>query len=220
MTESLKESKSEEPMQGTSLGHLRLRNIETNEIILIPTPSNDPNDPLNWSKTRRVYLALLVSLAMFFCNFLAAGPTVSIMSITQDFYGPPGPAFSKEIAKVAYFFTTTALLQGVGNLIWMPLLIKYGRRPVYIVSFTCHTGMAAWAGGATSYASELAARILLGFFAGAGECIGPVTISDIFFLHERGTFMALYTASLSAGVSGGIILSGLITINLSWRYIY
>lgn len=30
----------------------------------------------------------------------------------------------------------------------------------------------------------------------------------------------MYTASLSAGVSGGIILSGLITLGLSWRYIY
>lgn len=30
----------------------------------------------------------------------------------------------------------------------------------------------------------------------------------------------MYTAALSSGVSGGVILSGLITINLSWRYIY
>ncbi|KAF2234242.1 MFS general substrate transporter [Viridothelium virens] len=206
--------------RGTTLGNLRLRNVETNEVILIPTPTGDPNDPLNWSKAYRTYLALLVSFAMFLCNFLAAGPTVAIVDITKDLYGPPGPAFTSEIAKVAYFFTTTALLQGTGNLIWMPLLIKYGRRPVYIVSFACYTGVAAWCGGATSYGSELAGRIMLGFFAGAGECIGPVTISDIFFLHERGTFMAIYTAALSAGVSGGIILSGLITIHLSWRYIY
>ncbi|KAH6648286.1 hypothetical protein BKA67DRAFT_574276 [Truncatella angustata] len=31
-----------------TLGTVRLRHHETNEIILIPTPSNDPNDPLNW----------------------------------------------------------------------------------------------------------------------------------------------------------------------------
>jgi MFS family permease len=34
------------------------------------------------------------------------------------------------------------------------------------------------------------------------------------------TWNSMYTASLSAGVSGGIIISGLITIGLSWRYIY
>jgi hypothetical protein len=31
-----------------TLGHLRLRDAQTNEIILVPTPSSDPYDPLNW----------------------------------------------------------------------------------------------------------------------------------------------------------------------------
>jgi hypothetical protein len=37
----------EEVGKTTTLGHLRLRHAETNQIILIPTSSNDPNDPLN-----------------------------------------------------------------------------------------------------------------------------------------------------------------------------
>jgi len=129
---------------------------------------------------------------MFFCNFLAAGPTVAIVETTIDFTGvlPTDPAFGSAIAKVAYFFTSTALLQGTGNLVWMPLIVKYGRRPVYIVSFTCYTLTAIWAGFSKSYGSELAARIFIGFFSGAGECVAPLTISDIFFLHERGFYMA------------------------------
>lgn len=31
-----------------TLGSVRLRDAHTNEIILVPSPSNDPNDPLNW----------------------------------------------------------------------------------------------------------------------------------------------------------------------------
>lgn len=31
-----------------TLGSVRLRHATTNELILVPTPSNDPNDPLNW----------------------------------------------------------------------------------------------------------------------------------------------------------------------------
>ncbi|KAF2158264.1 MFS transporter [Myriangium duriaei CBS 260.36] len=205
-----------------ALGRLRLRHQETNEIILIPAPSQDPNDPLNWSKARRIYSACLVCAAVCFCNFLAAGPTVAIVEIVIDFsgYTPKDPQFPAAISKIAYFFTTTALLQGMGNLFWMPLIIKYGRRPVYITAFTCYLVTAIWAGVSKSYASELASRILMGFFSGAGECIGPLSISDLFFLHERGLYMAAYTAFLSAGVSFGIIVDGLITINLSWRYIY
>ena len=134
----------------------------------------------------------MVCAAMFFCNFLAAGPTVAIVDITIDFTGvpPTNPAFLSAIAKIAYFFTTTALLQGTGNLIWMPLIVKCGRRPVYVISFTCYTVTSIWAGVSTSYGSELASRILMGLFAGAGECVAPLTISDIFFLHERGFYMA------------------------------
>lgn len=48
MTAFTKERDPDEINQSHTLGHLRLRHIETNEIILIPTPSNSPNDPLNW----------------------------------------------------------------------------------------------------------------------------------------------------------------------------
>lgn len=38
----------QEDAQVKTLGHLRLRDEDTNEVILVPTPSNDPKDPLNW----------------------------------------------------------------------------------------------------------------------------------------------------------------------------
>lgn len=38
----------QEGAQVKTLGHLRLRDEDTNEVILVPTPSNDPKDPLNW----------------------------------------------------------------------------------------------------------------------------------------------------------------------------
>lgn len=34
--------------QKATLGTVRLRNATTKEIVLVPTPANDPNDPLNW----------------------------------------------------------------------------------------------------------------------------------------------------------------------------
>ncbi|KAF2648380.1 MFS general substrate transporter [Lophiostoma macrostomum CBS 122681] len=207
-----------------NLGSLQLRHVDSNQIILIPTPTNDPNalDPLNWSGRYRWYIAILVSAAIFFCNFLAAGPTVVITEVTADFFGPPttNPNFVADISQTAYLFTTTALMQGMGALFWMPVIIKYGRRPVYVLSFVLYTICAVWAGASHSYESELASRIIMGLAAGAAEVLAPLTIADIFFLHERGTIMAIYTCALSAGVSGGIIVSGLISIKNDWRMIY
>lgn len=51
MTATATTTATEGPPPGTgvsTLGHVRLRDEATNEIILIPSPSDDPKDPLNW----------------------------------------------------------------------------------------------------------------------------------------------------------------------------
>lgn len=44
MAELLHETTTNEHVRGTH----RLRHAETNDIILVPTPSDDPADPLRW----------------------------------------------------------------------------------------------------------------------------------------------------------------------------
>ncbi|KAL6689968.1 major facilitator superfamily domain-containing protein [Trichoderma pleuroticola] len=164
----------------SALGTVQIRSTFTNEIILIPTPTNDPNDPLNWSKIRRYYIAGSACVAMFLCTFLASGPSVALPQMAQNFLGHSGLTPSERIAKTTYFITTVTLMQGIGCLVWMPLIIKYGRRPVYLASPTLYTVTAIW-----------------------------VAVAD-----------SVYTAAISGGVAGGIIVSGLITIAHGWRTIY
>ncbi|KAI3544740.1 hypothetical protein CABS01_03026 [Colletotrichum abscissum] len=214
---------AEETTRARTLGNVRLRHPETNEIILIPTPSADPNDPLNWPQWYKYYMAGLICFAMMMCNFLAAGPSIALLDTALEFF--PAAAtdtdvLSLAIARTAYFFTTTALLQGVGNFFWVPLANKFGRRPVYVASYSIYFACTIWLIFDHSYGGFLAGRILMGFGAGAAETIAPISIADVFFLHERGTIMALYTAFLSAGVGFGVVISGLITINHNWRVIY
>ncbi|KAI0486452.1 major facilitator superfamily domain-containing protein [Xylaria cf. heliscus] len=204
--------------KGAALGNVRLRDHHTNEIILIPRPSNDPNDPLKWSQAYKYYIALIVCLAMLVCNFLAAGPTVAIVETARDFFPKTHP--NKSVARVAYFFTSTALVQGTGNFLWVPLTNKFGRRPVYLISYAIYLAAAIWLIYERHFHRFLIGRILLGFGSGAAETLAPITIADIFFLHERGAIMALYTSFLSIGVAFGILIDGLIVINNSWRVIY
>lgn len=62
--------------------------------------------------------------------------------------------------------------------------------------------------------------MLIGATAGAGEMLGPLTINDIWFVHERATPMAAYNAFLSVGVAFGIIIDGAIINKYSWQYVY
>ncbi|KAL4908626.1 hypothetical protein BDW74DRAFT_188538 [Aspergillus multicolor] len=202
-----------------NLGHVRLRHHHTNEVILIPAPSSDPNDPLRWTTPYKVYIAILVSFAMAMCNFMAAGPTVAMVEIATDFM-EDGDTLTDLISRAAYYFNNSALMQGVSCLFWVPLLNKYGRRPVYIAAYLLYFFMILGAGLAKTYSGELATGTILGFSAGAGECLAPVTIADVFYLHQRGYGMAVYNAALSAGVAFGIIIAGQITIHYDWRTIY
>ncbi|OBT66823.1 hypothetical protein VE03_04074 [Pseudogymnoascus sp. 23342-1-I1] len=197
---------SKEPLTKIhTLGSVRQRHEHTDEIILIPTPSRDPNDPLNWSQRRKYYMATLICFAMFMCNFLAAGPTVSILETALDFFPTAGEAgMADAIAKTAYFFTTTALLQGTGNILWMPLVNKYGRRPVYLASFSLYFAAALWLSFTTSYASFLAARIFMGFSAGAAETMAPLSIADGKLITIHNTWRTIYY--VATGLIGVLLL--------------
>ncbi|EHK15428.1 uncharacterized protein TRIVIDRAFT_38447 [Trichoderma virens Gv29-8] len=206
-----------------TLGNLRLVHPETNAVILVPTPSSDPNDPLNWSPWRKYYVAGVLCLTMAVSNFLAAGPAIAVPATAADFFPDSlanGTFVTSAIPKTAYFFTTTSLLIGLGNIIWVPVANKWGRRPVYVVSYMIYFATAVWLIFEKSYGRFLAGRILMGFGAGAAETLAPITIADIFFLHERGRIMSAYTCFLSVGASGGLVISGLITIHHTWRTIY
>lgn len=121
-------------------------------------------------------------------NFVAVGPSVALETITIDYFGD-GPDLLGNLSKTAYLQTACSLMIGVGNLIWVPMAIKYGRRPVYVISFLLMTGSTIWCGAAKTFPSALAGRIILGFASAAPEIVAPLTLTDIFFLHQRGVVM-------------------------------
>lgn len=121
---------------------------------------------------------------------------MALEQITIDYFGD-GPDLMDNLSnKVSYLQTACSLMIGVGNLIWVPLAIKYGRRPVYIASFLLMTGTCIWSGVSTSFTSGLVARLLLGTACAAPEIVAPLTLTDLFFLHERGRVMVLVSSLL------------------------
>ena len=90
----------------------------------------------------------MICLAMLVCNYLAAGASIAAVATAMDFFPEANPVLDplgfsttvldNAISKIAYFFTTTALVQGVGNFVWVPIANKYGRRPTYIISYVIY----------------------------------------------------------------------------------
>ncbi|SPO25647.1 related to HOL1 protein (member of major facilitator superfamily) [Ustilago trichophora] len=182
------------------------------ELILLPTPTDDANDPLNWSRAYKWYMTCVVCMGVFMSNLTTAGPSIAIIQTGMTFGTAP--------TTTAYLFSTAALMLGCSMFWWSPLASKFGKRPIYVFSYIVYCGTCFAAGGCKSFGAQLAVRIIMAATAGAGEMLGPLTINDIWFVHERATPMAAYNAFLSIGVSFGIIIDGAIINSYPWQYIY
>ena len=91
------------------------------------------------------------------------------------------------------------IFAGVGPLLVIPLSNTYGRRPVYILGNLIGAVTNLAAGHCTTWSGLLATRVFNGIGAGSVIAVGPATICDLYFLHERGLFMGVYALFLTNG---------------------
>ncbi|KAG9942010.1 MFS general substrate transporter, partial [Aureobasidium melanogenum] len=176
---------------------------------LVPQPSNDPNDPLNWSRAWK----WLTMSSMALCTFnYGVGP----LSLA-----PQVPYYMKDfdssLPAVINFVGVSILILGFTNFIWVPLSRGLGRRPVAIITTIITMASCIWRARASSYNSFLGASILCGIGASPGETPGPIIIADISFLHERGRWMGLYQWSFWSGLMIGPILAGVTSQDYGWQ---
>lgn len=77
-----------------------------------------------------------------------------------------------------------------------------------------------WCGLAGSFTSLLAARAVQGLGGAAADTIAPDILGEVFFLHEHGRVLTIYTLFLAGGSYVGGISGGYIAGNLNYRYIF
>jgi MFS family permease len=118
--------------------------------------------------------------------------------------------------------TWPAFFMGVGNLISIPLAYAVGRRPVYIFSTILLAFGCLWCAKSESIESHIAGRDIMSIAAGTAEALCPIIVQEIFFLHERGKVIAIYSALQTVGTAAFIIASPYIASNprLGWRWWY
>jgi len=189
--------------------------VSDHGVILIPTPSSDPRDPLNiplWQK--------LVILGTT-CTYSTMGLTAvsGLGGILGEFI-PAYAAQGKTYADISNLMTFPSLFMGIGNMISMPLGLAIGRRPVFLGSCVLLVVSLILCATNQGYAMHFAARCILGLAAGQSEALCPLMISEVFFLHERARYQQ-YFSSIQTIISGTlIILTSYIASTIGWRAWY
>lgn len=130
--------------------------------------------------------------------------------------------FGKTLQTLTYANGACLINQGVWNCVWMPFAVKYGRRPIYLFSNVLMGIACIWLAIASNktYLVFIVGRAFLGAFQAPIESIVPSTVTDIFFLHNRGELVAIYGLAVLGGNELGPMFSGLIVqaLGMSWAF--
>ncbi|KAL4865435.1 hypothetical protein BDV12DRAFT_200175 [Aspergillus spectabilis] len=177
--------------------------------VLVPQPSNDPHDPLNWTKWRKL---IVIFIATFVSFSQGLGPLALAPMFPQLM-----ESFDADLAAVVKFTGVCILVLGFSNFFWIPIQTTYGRRPVLIFSTLVCVVSNIWRATAKSYGSYMGACVLNGFGAGPAETSQPEIIADILFLHERGAYNTLYFTAYFGSLMVGPIIAGPMAEHVGWR---
>ncbi|ETN44427.1 uncharacterized protein HMPREF1541_10608 [Cyphellophora europaea CBS 101466] len=177
--------------------------------VLVPQPSADKHDPLNWSLKWKLITIISASLVTFSQGF---GP-LALAPMFEDYI----KEFDCTLAQAVQFTGVPILILGFSNFIWVPISTSFGRRPVYLASQLICLASCIWRARATTYNSFMGACALNGVGAGPAETIQPAVIADIFFLHDRGKWNTLYWVVYMGSLMVGPIISGPMALTVGWR---
>lgn len=185
---------------------------DNNRIILQPVPSDDKvRDPLNWSRSRK-----LVTISLVYSYVFAIGIATAVQySVLTEIGNETGLTLTQLNLGTGLMF----LFLGWALPLWQPLAVNYGRRGVYVISTILSIVPMVWAPFSSGPSQWYAHRILLGIFAAPVESLPEVSIPDLFFAHERGTFMALYAFTLLGSNFLAPFFAGFINDGANWHWV-
>ncbi|KAF2009453.1 major facilitator superfamily transporter [Aaosphaeria arxii CBS 175.79] len=183
-------------------------------IVLIPTPSPDPKDPLNLPAWHKYLMIFLVGVYSAFAVLGTSG-LGAVYPEVMKMYKP------EEAIRATDLMTYPTLFMGLGNLFSMPLSVAIGRRPVFLASLVLLLASSIWcACSGNNLSSHIGGRNIFSMAAGQSEALAPLIVEEIHFLHERSAKLSWFVGVQTVGTAVMFIATtALVPVwGLKWWY--
>ena len=126
--------------------------------------------------------------------------------------------FSAATLNNTYAIGCATLALGAPMLI--PFALKYGLRPVYVLSSVGQFGVMIWAARTMTAGDWWGVNALQCWLGALAEVMVQMTVADVFFVHQRGLKNSIYIWVANTGSSMAPVAAGFITDSQGWRWVW
>ncbi|KAK4937743.1 hypothetical protein LTR10_021688 [Elasticomyces elasticus] len=188
--------------------HLKL--AKDGHTVLVPQPSDDPDDPLLWSSFRKHAVLFTLAYGAFTTDFASGSGTSLIVAQGEQWGMNPND--------VNHANNISILLLGVSALIFVPLSTFWGRAPVIFWSAVIAWFLSLGIALSPTWSSYYPVRVLGGVFWNAPPSISIAFLRDIFFFHESARKIGFWTVLFISSPYWGPLFANFMLAGLGdWR---
>ncbi|TEA15935.1 Efflux pump atB [Colletotrichum sidae] len=173
---------------------------------------SDPMCPRSMGNLRKWAIVSIVSTASF-CVTAAS-------SIYTSTYAQMDAEFGNSRIVGTLGLSLFVLGISLGPMFLSPLSEFYGRRPIYLVSWSMYVIWIIPSAVGKNIATMIVARFLDGLSGSAFLAVSGGTVSDLFARHELQAPMLMYSLAPFIGPCIGPLIGGFVNYNAYWRWTY
>lgn len=117
-------------------------------------------------------------------------------------------------------YGVSAATLSIGCLSFVPFALRFGRRPIYILTSLLMFITGIWSAKMQTIGDLMGTNAVMGLAGSVNEALFQMTVSDLFFVHQRGTLNGILLIMVTIGNYFAPVAAGYVGVSENWRWVF